>query len=61
MAINSFGKYAAIGFAAFLLLVNYLSFYVLPKDENHVSVAISALVTYFALAGIAFWIDRKRV
>ena len=58
---NSMGKYAAIGFVALLLLANYLSFYVLPKDDNLTSVAISALVTYFIFAGIAFWVDKRRV
>jgi hypothetical protein len=58
---NMVGKYAAIGFVAFLLLADYLSFYVLPKDDHLISVATSALATYFAFAGLAFWLDTKRV
>jgi hypothetical protein len=58
---NSFGKYVAIGFVDLLLFANYLSFYFLPKDDNLTSVAISALITYFVFAGIAFWVDKKRV
>ncbi|WP_341225210.1 hypothetical protein [uncultured Arcticibacterium sp.] len=54
------GKYLAIGFVGFLLLVNFLNFYVLPQDDNLVSVAISALLAYFVLAGIAFWVGSKR-
>lgn len=57
---SSFGKYAAIGFVGFLILVNFLNFYVLPQDDQLVSVAISALLAYFVLAGIAFWVDTKR-
>ncbi|AWV97021.1 hypothetical protein [Arcticibacterium luteifluviistationis] len=59
-AKSGVGKYAAIGFVGFLLLVNFLNFYVLPSDDNLVSVAISALLAYFVLAGIAFWVDTKR-
>jgi hypothetical protein len=57
--ISSIGKYAAIGFVAFLLIANFLNFYVLPQDDL-VSVVTSAMVVYFLFAGIAFWVDKKR-
>jgi len=57
---SNFGKYAAIGFTAFLLLVNYLNYYVLPPNHDIVGLTISALVTYFLFAVLAFWIDKKR-
>ena len=59
-AISSFGKYAAAGFVAFLILVNFLNFYILPQDDNLVSVVTSALVVYFLFVGIAFWLNTKR-
>ena len=57
---NSFGKYAAIGFVLFLLLVNYVNYYVLPANHDLIGLAISALVSYFLFAGLAFWVDNKR-
>lgn len=54
------GKYLAVAFVGFLLLVNFLNFYVLPQDDNLVSVATSAVLAYFVLAGIAFWVGSKR-
>ena len=57
---NNIGKYAAIGFVVFLLLVNYLNYYVLPVNHDIMGLTISALVTYFLFAGLAFWVDKKR-
>lgn len=59
-AKNRFGHYAAIGFVAFLLLVNYLNYYVLPANHDILGLTISALGSYFLLAGLAFWVDGKR-
>ncbi len=60
-AKNTFGKYAAIGFAVFLVLINYLNYYILPPNHDIVGLTISALVTYFLLAVLAFWVDKKRI
>ena len=60
VAKNKFGRYAAIGFVGFLLLVNYLNYYVLPPNHDIVGLTISALVSYFLFAGLAFWVDTKR-
>jgi len=59
-AITSSGKYAASVFVAFLLLVNYLNLFVLPANEEIVSLTISALASYFLFAGIAHFVDKKR-
>jgi len=59
-AKTNLGKYAAIGFTAFLLLINFLNLYVLPKEKDLVALTASALFFYFLLAGIAFWVDKKR-
>lgn len=59
-AKNTFGKYAAIGFVSFLLLVNYVNYYVLPANHDLIGLTISALISYFLFAGLAFWVDRKR-
>ena len=60
-AKSKFGKYAAIGFVLFLLLINYLNYYVLPTNHDLMGVTISALVTYFIFAGLAFMVDRSRI
>ena len=59
--MNSFGKYAAVGFVGFLLLLNYLNYYVLPANHDLMSLTISALASYFLFAGLAFWVDKKRI
>lgn len=58
---SAFGKYAAIGLATFLLLINYLNYYILPPSHDLVGLTISALFSFFFFAGLAFWVDRKRI
>jgi hypothetical protein len=60
-AVSKVGNYAASGFVVFMLLVNYLNLYVLPKNDDINALTTSALLSYFIFAGIAYWIDRKRV
>lgn len=60
-AKSGFGKYAAISFGLLLLLVNYLNYYVLPPNHDITGLTISALGIYFLLAGLAFWVDGKRI
>lgn len=55
------GKYAAIGLVIFLVLVNYLNYYVLPANNDLMALTISALLSFLVLAGLAFWVDGKRV
>jgi hypothetical protein len=60
-AVSKVGSYAATGFVVFMLLLNYLNLYVLPKNDDINALTISALLSYFVFAGIAHWIDKKRV
>jgi hypothetical protein len=60
-ALQPIGKYAAIGLVVFLIFANFINFYVLPQETNLVRLALSALFSYFAFAGLAFWVDKKRV
>lgn len=59
-AASKLGKYIATGFVAFLLLVNYLNMYVLPKNDEINALTISALASFFIFAGIAHWVEKKR-
>ncbi len=59
-ANSNIGKYAASGFVAFLLAINYLNLYVLPANDDITSLTISALFFYFLFALIAYFIDKKR-
>lgn len=60
-ANSKLGKYAATGLVVFLILVNYLNYYVLPANNDLQALTVSALVSFLFLAGIAFWVDTKRV
>jgi cobalamin synthase len=60
-AVAKVGNYAATVFVVFMLLVNYLNLYVLPKNDDINALTISALLSYFIFAGIARWVDKKRV
>ena len=59
-AISRIGKYAAIIFVVFLLLINYLNLFVLPANDDIKALTISALSFYFLFAVIAHFIDKKR-
>ncbi|NJB70834.1 hypothetical protein GGR42_001296 [Saonia flava] len=58
---SNIGKYIAIIFVVFLLLVNYLNLFVLPANHNVIALTISALASYFVLAAIAHYVDLKRI
>ncbi len=58
---NTLGKYAALSFIGLLLLLNYLNYYVLPANHDLTGLTISALASYFLFAGLAFWVDKKRI
>ena len=57
---NAIGRFGMIGFVVFLLIVNVLNIFGPLADDSVAGVAISALVSYFLFAGIAFWLDKKR-
>ena len=54
------GKYGMWIYIAFLQMVNIINFFFNPPPTNSNIAAISALASYFALAAIAFWLDKKR-
>ncbi len=59
-AKNKTGKYIAIIFVAFLLLINCLNLYVLPTNNDLNTLTISALASYFVFALLAYFVDKKR-
>ncbi len=60
-ASSTTGKNIAIVFVVFLLLVNGLNLFVLPANDEIISLAISALFFYFLFAAMAHFVDKKRV
>jgi hypothetical protein len=58
--IKKAGKYVATIFVFLLIFVNYLNLFVLPKNDDLVSLTISALFFYFLFAFIAGIVDRFR-
>lgn len=58
--VSKIGNYVAAGFVVFLLLINYLNLYVLPKNNDINALTISALASYFIFAGIASWVEKQR-
>lgn len=59
-ANSQVGKYAAGVFVFFLILIAYVNYYQMPQGENLVELTVSALLSYFLLAAIAWWVDKKR-
>ena len=55
------GDFVPIVFVVFLIVLNYLNLYVLPKNDDLVSLTVSALFFYFLLALLAFFVDKFRV
>ncbi|MEJ2108724.1 MAG: hypothetical protein P8Z37_02210, partial [Acidobacteriota bacterium] len=60
-ATSSIGKYGMPIFVVVLLLINVVNIFGPPLGHSKASLALSALVMYFAFAGIAHWLDKKRV
>jgi hypothetical protein len=59
-ATTAGGKYAIWVFAAVMLLINAVNIFGPLTDDNIVSFTMLPLALYFILAGVAFWLDRKR-
>lgn len=58
-ATGKLGKYGMPVFALILLVFNMLNLFGPPPPDVQM-VAASGLVLYFILAGVAFWLDKKR-
>lgn len=54
------GKYGAVVFVAFLILVNVMNIFGPPMGTDTGAIAISALSSYLLFAAIAFWLDTRR-
>ena len=54
------GQHISIFFVILLIAVNYLNLFVLPANEDIMSLTSSALFFYFLFAGVAHWIDKQR-
>jgi membrane-bound metal-dependent hydrolase YbcI (DUF457 family) len=57
---TSVGKYGMIVLVVLMLLINASNIFGPPFGSDVVTMSVSALVMYFAFAGAAFWLDRKR-
>jgi hypothetical protein len=57
--VSAIGRYAAWIFALVLIGANAINIYG-PPPTNIPATAATGLAAYFAFAGIAWWIDRKR-
>ena len=55
------GRYGMIGFVVVLLLVNAFNIFGPLTDDSVTTGAIIALALYFLFAGIAYWLDGKRI
>jgi len=55
------GKYGMIIFVVLMLIINANNIFGPPLGSDVVTMAISALLMYFIFAGVAFWLDRKRI
>lgn len=58
---NAFYRYFAIGFLLFLILVNYLNYYVLPQNDDLAGLTVAALSAYFIFAYVAHLMDKGRI
>jgi len=59
-AATRIGKYGAVAFVGFLLLVNIANIFGPPMSTNKAGLAIFAVTSYLLFAAIAFWLDTKR-
>jgi hypothetical protein len=60
-AVTKAGKYGMGIFVAFLILVNVMNVFGPLMDDSKLNLTVSALAAYFLFAGIAFWLDLKRI
>jgi hypothetical protein len=60
-ATSPIGKYGMGVFISLLLLVNAFNIFGPPFGNSTASLAISALAMYFVFAGVAHWLDGKRL
>lgn len=59
--INNAGKYVVLVFTLFLILVGYLNLFVIPEQDTIISLTTSALIIYFLMAYLAYFVEKQRV
>ena len=57
---SSAGKFAMLSFVMVLIFINIVNVFGPPPDSK-IEVILSAMTAYFIFAGIAFWLDKKRI
>ncbi len=55
------GKYGMIIFVVLMLIINANNIFGPPFGTDVITMSVSALVMYFIFAGVAFWLDGKRI
>lgn len=60
-ATSKGGKYGMTVFIALMILMNISNIFGPVGSDSKVVMAVSALVAYFLFAGVAFWLDKKRI
>jgi len=60
-ASSALGRYGMAAFIAILLLINIVNIYGPPPQGGKFEMAVSAMVAYVLFAGVAFWLDKKRI
>lgn len=61
VATGALGKYGMGAFVILMLLINFQNLFGPPMGDDQFGIAITALVSYFLFAAIAFWLKRKRI
>jgi hypothetical protein len=59
-AVTKVGKYGMTCFVVVLIVINIMNIFG-PPPESKIEVIVSALAAYFLFAGVAFWLDPKRI
>jgi len=54
------GRFAMLSFVMLLILINIVNVFG-PPPGSKIEVIFSAMVAYFVFAGVAFWLDKKRI
>jgi membrane-bound metal-dependent hydrolase YbcI (DUF457 family) len=58
--VSAIGKYGLIVFGVIMLIIHAGIFWGPPPQSSNAA-AVMALVSYFVFAGVAYWLEKKRV
>lgn len=59
--VSRAGRYGIILFAIALLIINAINSFAEPIAKDEITLSIIALLFYLSFAGVAFWLDGKRI